>query len=94
MVDTTEVAVTLAGTAVMIGTMYAMGSLLPDGSPWATRAIALTAVSMSVFNWNNPQVFPSALSNGIVVARGLALNFLVTEVRKQLPEARRLISAR
>ena len=92
MVDTTAVAVILAGTTVMIGTMYAMGSLLPDGSPWATRA--LTAVSMSVFNWNNPQVFPGAMKNGIVVARGLALNYIVTEAQTRLPEARKLISAR
>jgi len=94
MVDTTAVAVILAGTTVMIGTMYAMGSLLPDGSPWATRAIALTAVSMSVSNWNNPQVFPGAMKNGIVVARGLALNYIVTEAQTRLPEARKLISAR
>jgi hypothetical protein len=49
---------------------------------------------MSVFNWNNPQVFPSAMKNGIVVARGLALNLLVTQAQKRLPEARKLISAR
>jgi hypothetical protein len=87
MSDAKEVAVVATGILILGGTVYAMGKFLPDGHPGPTRALALTALGMALFNWKHQTVFPDAKSNSIVIGRWLAMSAVIKSVVARVQKA-------